>query len=99
MGPASGTPNVLAFPGHRPPAQVGFDRFELTRILDLYGRMVAAQGRERIHHQAEALFAIEVDALDVVATHAGGTLGKERAGDVAAQACAAGPPDRRLPPV
>ena len=24
------------------PAQVGFDRAELTRILDLYGRMVAA---------------------------------------------------------
>lgn len=24
------------------PAQVGFDRLELTRILDLYGRMVAA---------------------------------------------------------
>lgn len=24
------------------PAQVGFDRHELTRILDLYGRMVAA---------------------------------------------------------
>ncbi|WP_431469943.1 DUF2794 domain-containing protein [Sphingosinithalassobacter sp. LHW66-3] len=26
----------------RHPAQVGFDRAELTRILDLYGRMVAA---------------------------------------------------------
>ncbi|MBA4047184.1 MAG: DUF2794 domain-containing protein [Sphingomonas sp.] len=26
----------------RVPAQVGFDRTELTRILDLYGRMVAA---------------------------------------------------------
>lgn len=24
------------------PAQIGFDRLELTRILDLYGRMVAA---------------------------------------------------------
>lgn len=26
----------------RQPLQVGFDRLELTRILDLYGRMVAA---------------------------------------------------------
>lgn len=26
----------------RPPLQIGFDRLELTRILDLYGRMVAA---------------------------------------------------------
>ena len=32
---------VVAFP-HRAPEQVGFDRLELTRILDLYGRMVAA---------------------------------------------------------
>jgi hypothetical protein len=32
---------VTPFPG-RPPAQVGFDRLELQRILDLYGRMVAA---------------------------------------------------------
>lgn len=38
--PAS--PNVIAFPGNRPPSQVGFDRHELARILDLYGRMVAA---------------------------------------------------------
>lgn len=30
-----------ALPG-RSPAQVGFDRAELARILDLYGRMVAA---------------------------------------------------------
>ena len=37
-----GGPNILAFPGQRPPNQVGFDRFELARILDLYGRMVAA---------------------------------------------------------
>ena len=29
-------------PATRAPAQVGFDRAELTRILDLYGRMVAA---------------------------------------------------------
>ena len=32
---------VVAFPG-RVPNQVGFDREELQRILDLYGRMVAA---------------------------------------------------------
>ena len=32
---------VVAFPG-RKPQQVGFGRDELTRILDLYGRMVAA---------------------------------------------------------
>ena len=32
---------VVAFPGRRP-IQVGFSREELTRILDLYGRMVAA---------------------------------------------------------
>lgn len=37
-----GGPNVIAFPGNRPPQQVGFDRAELGRILDLYGRMVAA---------------------------------------------------------
>lgn len=44
-GPTGGTnpasASVLAFPG-RPPLQVGFDRIELQRILDLYGRMVAA---------------------------------------------------------
>lgn len=33
--------NVIAFPSARH-VQVGFDRFELQRILDLYGRMVAA---------------------------------------------------------
>lgn len=32
---------VVAFPG-RKPEQVGFTREELTRILDVYGRMVAA---------------------------------------------------------
>ena len=34
---------VTPFPanGHQP-GQIGFDRIELTRILDLYGRMVAA---------------------------------------------------------
>ncbi|MPS70823.1 DUF2794 domain-containing protein [Novosphingobium aerophilum] len=43
-GPAganSSTGSVLAFPG-RTPLQIGFDRLELQRILDLYGRMVAA---------------------------------------------------------
>jgi len=33
--------SVIAFPSQRP-QQVGFDRLELGRILDLYGRMVAA---------------------------------------------------------
>jgi hypothetical protein len=33
--------NVFAFPGRRQ-LEVGFDRLELGRILDLYGRMVAA---------------------------------------------------------
>lgn len=36
---------VVPFPGAFPPSvpgQVGFTREELTRILDLYGRMVAA---------------------------------------------------------
>ena len=33
--------SVLPFP-NRAAEQVGFDRAELTRILDLYGRMVAA---------------------------------------------------------
>ena len=33
--------SVVAFPV-RSPLQVGFDRVELSRILDLYGRMVAA---------------------------------------------------------
>lgn len=34
--------NVSLFPVPGTPGQVGFDREELTRILDLYGRMVAA---------------------------------------------------------
>ncbi len=34
---------VVPFPGARAmPGQIGFERVELTRILDLYGRMVAA---------------------------------------------------------
>ena len=36
----AGGANVIAFP--RAPLQVGFDRLELSRILDIYGRMVAA---------------------------------------------------------
>ena len=39
VGPGSGT--IVAFPA-RVPNQVGFERPELQRILDLYGRMVAA---------------------------------------------------------
>ncbi|RYD67100.1 MAG: DUF2794 domain-containing protein [Sphingomonadales bacterium] len=34
--------NITPFPSRGEPSQVGFDRSELTRILDLYGRMVAA---------------------------------------------------------
>ena len=37
----SATGQVLAFPGAKA-NQVGFERDELQRILDLYGRMVAA---------------------------------------------------------
>ena len=34
---------IVPFPGPtREPRQIGFDRLELSRILDLYGRMVAA---------------------------------------------------------
>ena len=40
LGPGAGS-TILACPG-RPPSQVGFERAELQRILDLYGRMVAA---------------------------------------------------------
>jgi len=42
MRSAPGAPNIISFPGNRAPAQVGFERQELARILDLYGRMVAA---------------------------------------------------------
>lgn len=35
--------SVLPFPApHGQPSQIGYEREELTRILDLYGRMVAA---------------------------------------------------------
>lgn len=34
--------NVSAFPQRGSPSQVGFERRELERILNLYGRMVAA---------------------------------------------------------
>lgn len=37
-----GTVTPFPQPAARVPSQVGFDRVELTRILDLYGRMVAA---------------------------------------------------------
>lgn len=40
-----GSGSVVPFPGSFPrtePGQIGFAREELTRILDLYGRMVAA---------------------------------------------------------
>ena len=40
-GGAQGAGHVIAFPG-RQPGQIAFDRDELQRILDLYGRMVAA---------------------------------------------------------
>ena len=39
FGPGGGS--IVPFPG-RAPTQVGFERPELSRILDLYGRMVAA---------------------------------------------------------
>lgn len=35
------TANIIAFPGSRP-LQVGFERMELQRILDLYARMLTA---------------------------------------------------------
>ena len=38
MGPGA---SIVPFPG-KVPNQVGFERAELMRILDLYGRMVAA---------------------------------------------------------
>ena len=41
MFAAQGAGQILRFPGPAP-LQVGFERAELTRILDLYGRMVAA---------------------------------------------------------
>jgi hypothetical protein len=37
-----GTVTPFPQPVGRMPSQIGFDRIELTRILDLYGRMVAA---------------------------------------------------------
>ncbi|WP_057883046.1 DUF2794 domain-containing protein [Tsuneonella troitsensis] len=40
LGQAGGG-SIVPFPG-RIPNQVGFERQELSRILDLYGRMVAA---------------------------------------------------------
>lgn len=40
IGTAAGS--VIAFPSRHAARQVGFERDELQRILDLYGRMVAA---------------------------------------------------------
>ena len=40
-GSSGAAANVIAFPGRRE-VQVGFERLELIRILDLYGRMVAS---------------------------------------------------------
>ena len=37
-----GTVTPFPLPTGRVPSQIGFERTELTRILDLYGRMVAA---------------------------------------------------------
>ncbi len=42
MAGAVGGPTIVPFPNARAPLQVGFERIELARILDLYGRMVAA---------------------------------------------------------
>ena len=42
MRGGAGIGNIVPFPGAPIPNQVGFERFELARILDLYGRMVAA---------------------------------------------------------
>lgn len=42
MRAGPGAANVIAFPGGRRPRQIGFERGELMRIMDLYGRMVAA---------------------------------------------------------
>lgn len=39
---AGTTGQIVAFPAQKSANQVGFDREELQRILDLYGRMVAA---------------------------------------------------------
>ena len=41
MNLTPGSGSVVPFPG-RVPNQIGFERTELMRILDLYGRMVAA---------------------------------------------------------
>ena len=42
MGGLGNGPTIVPFPGQKNPGQVGFERAELSRILDLYGRMVAA---------------------------------------------------------
>ncbi|MEO5707969.1 MAG: DUF2794 domain-containing protein [Alteraurantiacibacter sp.] len=42
MAAAASGPTIVPFPTARTLLQVGFERAELARILDLYGRMVAA---------------------------------------------------------
>ncbi|RED15114.1 DUF2794 domain-containing protein [Parasphingopyxis lamellibrachiae] len=42
MGTVTPFPNPRGPSGQLKPSQVGFERTELNRILDLYGRMVAA---------------------------------------------------------
>ena len=41
-GQAGAPANIVPFPLTRAPLQVAFERVELMKILDLYGRMVAA---------------------------------------------------------
>lgn len=42
MGTVTPFPTSSGRPGRGTPTQIGFERDELNRILDLYGRMVAA---------------------------------------------------------
>lgn len=42
MRPGGGFGTIVPFPAAPTNQQVGFERFELSRILDLYGRMVSA---------------------------------------------------------
>jgi hypothetical protein len=52
---------VTPFPHHSQPGQTGFERQELSRIMDLYGRMVAA-GHWRDYaidfHKEAAIFSV-----------------------------------------
>ena len=53
--------DVAPFPQQRQPGQTGFERQELSRIMDLYGRMVAA-GHWRDYaidfHKDAAIFSV-----------------------------------------